>query len=211
MEKSCIHHVEFGVRNGEEYVRKFRQQYKFALIGTRFTKHLKQWVLLSGTARILLTQQLLPFINSTSDIYHVPWIQSSSLNEKHSLPHLDSVYNVALKVKNIKEITEKLSRSGVSIVKPLQTVADADGEVKLATVKSCIGNVVHTLIDDAGYKGLFLPKFNLPDMKELQLNSSETLTTHFDHVTFACNCGDSEQVLNWYSNNFGMRRFLMNR
>ncbi|WAR21881.1 HPDL-like protein [Mya arenaria] len=208
MQDCCVHHVEFGVRNGEEYLRKFKNQYKFALVATRFTKHLKQWVLLSGTARILLTQQMSPLANSVSDVYHVPWSRLLQANQEPSLSSIDSVYNVALQVKNIQAITERLSRSGVTIAKPLQTASDNHGEVKLAIVRSCIGNVVHTLIEDAGYKGPFLPQFTpVSDSGD----QSQKLTTHLDHVTFACDSGDSGRILDWYSNCFGMRRFLISR
>lgn len=210
MEECCVHHIEFGVRNGDEYVRKFIQHYKFALAAKRYTNLLKQWLLKSGTATVLLTQQCSTDGTSYNDKYCVGWAaedQNDGTTGYHS--DVDSVYNVALKVKDLAKVLEKLSRSDVRVLKPAARYTDDHGSVNLAVVKSCLGNVIHTLIDDSKYNGVFLPDFIVEN--DYCGTRSGELVSHFDHVTFACECGDSGRVLDWYSQHFGMRRFLINR
>ena len=204
MQDCCVHHVEFGVRNGDKFQRKFASQYKFFLAGTRFLPNIKQWVLKSQNATVLVTQPLSPEQLSI-DPYFVPWQQNIS---DCIQTELDSVFNVALKVKNLKECIAKLTRSGIEVLKEPRTVKDAHGVVRLAVVKSCVGNVVHTLIQSDEYSGEFLPGFDsLKPVNEV----SKQLVSHFDHVAFVLERGDSKRVLDWYSHHLGMRRFLINR
>ncbi|XP_045190695.2 4-hydroxyphenylpyruvate dioxygenase-like protein [Mercenaria mercenaria] len=212
MEDSCVHHIEFSVRDGENLQRTLLHQYKFSLAATRVNSRLKQWVLKSGSATCLLTQQISSENEQVQDQYFVEAgeVFDGAINK--SSGQIDSVFNVALKVKNIASCVEKLSRSGVKILRPVKKYNDKYGEISLAVVKSCIGNVVHTLIQDENYSGVFLPGFNPVDNvhnNDLQLAQS-SLVTHFDHVTFACDCGDSDRILEWYSKCFGMKRFMMN-
>lgn len=210
MNDCCVHHVEFGVTNGEEFVRRLRNEYNLSLICARSTKQIQQWVLKSGTARFLITQHKNKGdANFIFDPYHVPWTNEKSTSGVQTSAKIDSVFNVALKVKDITTILDRCSRSKCDVIKPLHTVSDCNGTVIMAIVRSCIGNVVHTLIDDSDYRGLFLPEFVPAD--EVVMLAREQLTTHFDHVTFACECGGSTKVLDWYSEVFGMRRFLINR
>ena len=209
MEDCCVHYVEFGVRNGDENVRRFTQHYKFELAATRKTEQLKQWVLTSGIATVLLTQQELSVVDAVQDKYSVGWSPGGQNEGSNtSTCAIDSVYNVALKVRDLTKCVDKLSRSGVTILKAITKVADSHGSVRMAMVRSCLGNVVHTLIDDSDYKGVFLPEFEIEDK---YIPGGSELVTHFDHVTFACDCGDSGRIIDWYANNFGMRRFLINK
>ncbi|XP_060570858.1 4-hydroxyphenylpyruvate dioxygenase-like protein [Ruditapes philippinarum] len=214
MEDSCVHHVEFCVRDGETLQRTFLQQYKFSLAATRVTKLLKQWVLKSGTATCLITQQISSENNQSQDQYFVESEKNFDCKERQQTRKLDTVFNVALKVKNVASSVERLSRSGVKVLRPVEKYSDKFGEISIAVVKSCIGNVVHTLIQDDEYSGIFLPGFNPVDSVHNNVSSEETLAptlvTHFDHVTFACNCGDTNHILEWYSKCFGMRRFMIN-
>ena len=211
MEDSCVHHIEFCVKDGETLQRRFLQQYKFSLASTRVTKHLKQWVLKSGSAIYLLTQPISSDNERCQDPYFVGSERDLDGTDKQQAEKRDTVFNVALKVKNVANSVERLSRSGVKVLRPVEKYSDKFGEISIAVVKSCIGNVVHTLIQDDKYNGIFLPGFNPVDSVSSQLSGDNILVTHFDHVTFACNCGDSNDILEWYSKCFGMRRFIINR
>lgn len=211
MEDSCVHHIEFSVSDGEKLQRNLCNQYKFILAATRFKNQLKQWVLKSGSATWLITQLISSESESVEDQYFVDCSRRCDRTDNKSQNGIDTVFNVALKVKNVASCIERLSRSGVEVVRPVKTYSDIHGQVTVAVVKSCIGNVVHTLIDDAKYKGVFLPDFqSLERSKETLGCQDNLLVTHFDHVTFACNCGDSDRILQWYSRCFGMKRFMMN-
>ncbi|CAK9305052.1 unnamed protein product [Gordionus sp. m RMFG-2023] len=45
------------------------------------------------------------------------------------------------------------------IVQPVTEISDEFGCLKYAIIRSCVGNVVHTLIDDSEYGGPFLPNY----------------------------------------------------
>ena len=201
MEDCCVHHVEFGVRNGDEFQRKFASQYKFVLSATRFLSNLKQWVLKSQKATVLVTQPVSDQLSG--DPYFVPWGQNLS-----DYVQTDSVFNVALQVKDVQKCVDEMTRSGIVVLKEPQTVRDGNGSVSVAVVKSCVGNVVHTLVQKDDYQGVFLPGFDsFKPIKDIDL----PLVSHFDHIAFVLERGESSKVLDWYSRCFGMRRFLINR
>ncbi|KAL3864295.1 hypothetical protein ACJMK2_005989 [Sinanodonta woodiana] len=216
MKKLSIHHIEIGVQNGEECHKKLARQYGLSLVATRENDFLKQWVLKSGTATILLTQ-LTGGTGSQSlekDPYYVPSNLFSSCKYPRgtieSTPNVvDTVYNIAFDVRNIDSCLNRLAKADATLLKPVKILEDSDGKVKIATVKSCVGNVVHTLVESDGYMGTFLPGFTSENAATDCVNSD--MISHFDHVTFACNCGDSVDVQNWYEKSFGMRRFFINR
>lgn len=132
----------------------------------------------------------------------------------------DSVVNVALRVKDVDATLERLVVQGVHILQAVQTLSDASGYVRLCTVKSCVGNVVHTLVDDSNYAGAFLPGFQSVDsVEQILVDSSDPKCheisrgdiTHVDHIAFACQVGSSASIMHWYERCFGMKRFFINR
>lgn len=220
MDTKCIHHVEFGVQNGLKHVKSFLRQYKFQLAGIRTTPAAKQWLLCTRAVRFLITE----LTKDISTTHRDPYIHSWSFSPKGDVPKHDSVFNVALRVKNIDGCVARLAKHNVQIVKPLQTISDRAGSVRVCTVKSCVGNVVHTLVDDSEYSGLFLPGFErienncdliLDDQgateSNARLSPSPSDLHHIDHVTFCTHCGSSANVINWYEKCFGMKRFFINR
>ena len=100
------------------------------------------------------------------------------------------------------------------ILKPCQK-----GNIRLSVVKSCCGNVIHSLISkEEGSKKEYLPGFEpmtKEDMKSFDSinpwNENCLRTTHMDHITYVCYGGDSRKILAWYHEIFGMRRFLVNK
>ncbi|KAK7111096.1 4-hydroxyphenylpyruvate dioxygenase-like protein [Littorina saxatilis] len=219
MDPKCVHHVEFGVQNGLKHVQKFLSQYRFRLAGTRITPGAKQWLVCSHAVRFLITELTKDIAAISHDPYVHPWAFPSNPVSK---PQGDSVFNVALRVSNIEGCVNRLAKEKVQLVKPLQTISDECGSVRVCTIKSCVGNVVHTLVDDSKYSGLFLPGFDISEDshhvfidkndKETSVPSSPSLNDlhHIDHVTFCTNCGSSASVISWYERCFGMKRFFIN-
>ena len=215
----CVHHIEFGVRNGLRQVKQFLSQYKFRLAGTRSTPGAKQWLLCSHAIRFLITELTQDFSAITHDPYLHPWVFPS---ENASTLQRDSVFNVALRVHDIEGCVNRLSNQNVQIIKPLQTISDNSGSVRMCSIKSCVGNVVHTLVDDSRYSGLFLPGFvSTENCGKISSGKNEAETWkekevagdlhYIDHVTLCTHCGSSASVISWYERCFGMKRFLINR
>lgn len=242
MEDTCVCYSEIGVRNGEEFLQKLEQQYDFHLVATRVTEILKQWVMQSSQVKLLVTE--INNVNKEADLAHVvsgdttsdhvcnghtqddpyfmPWCDFIDKHENRichdnmkSVCNFDSVFNVAFTISNLETTIEHLKRNGVTILKPIHSVKDRHGEIQLAVVKSCIGNVIHTLIEFRGYNGPFLPHFDTATCRPVLEIRSEKLRSvplsNVDHVAFACKCGQSFGVLEWYETCFGMKRFLVNR
>ncbi|CAL1538262.1 unnamed protein product [Lymnaea stagnalis] len=99
------------------------------------------------------------------------------------------------------------------MVKPLHDVFDAVGSVKTCTVKSCVGDVYHTLVEVGDYPGYFLPGFTpvSDDSADLKSCDNETLLMSFDHVAIAVEMNQSVATIEWYEKCFGMKRFLINK
>ena len=92
-------------------------------------------------------------------------------------------------------------------------ISDVFGDVTYAVIKSCVGNVVHTLIDRSRYGGQFLPGFTASDhvTEGCQQTSALRHSLTFDHVALVLGHGRSQQVITWYEKCFGMQRFFINR
>lgn len=153
---------------------------------------------------------------------------------------IDSVFNVALVVRDVDEVTRRVETQGGCVLRKPTILKDSHGQVKYSIVTSCLGNVVHTLIDKQDYSGEFLPgfeSFSIDNNKSFSLKSKsdggehtsmdglqqqpvtdysnnlngDPLFTHFDHVALACKSGKSEELIEWYQHCFGMKRFAANR
>ena len=118
------------------------------------------------------------------------------------------MFNVCLEVGNVEEVTNRCRDSGTLVVQDPCSIANGDGEVTYSRVKSIVGNVEHSLVNTKKYAGFFLPGF-LPCPESNRIGCSHK-TNYMDHVTYVCNPGESQGILDWYARCFGMRRFLVN-
>ena len=234
MDSCSIHYLEFGVKDGLGIARRLYHQYGFKPIAIRKSLRAKHWVLSSGTARFVVTEPIEPnrtsrlqtpadnINNLQSDPYFVDFSDEDTKSSSTEHGQIrDSVFNVAFVVTDVLKHVQKLMQSGVQLVKPVSSLSDEHGTVWTATVKSCVGNVVHTLVQKTGYNGIFLPGFNSienddelfacnEEKDSLSYKCSPKLT-HIDHITFAANCGSADEILCWYERCFGMKRFFINR
>lgn len=124
----------------------------------------------------------------------------------------DSVFNVAFEVKNIDSCLKRLNQQGVTFTKSLRTIHDGEGFIKTCMVKSCVGDIHHTLIERTNYSGIFLPGFTpASDSDNINNTTTDPMLECFDHVALAVDMDTSMTVIQWYEKCFGMRRFLINR
>lgn len=72
---------------------------------------------------------------------------------------IDSVFNVALVVKNVDDVTNRVRSLGGQVLQEPTDICDDFGRVRYSIVASCCGNIVHTLLDKVGYDGEFLPGY----------------------------------------------------
>lgn len=209
-----LHHVEIGIHDGQAALRKFVNQFQFRLRATRVTDFCNQWVVEKGQARFLLTELKTDALHLAkkceNDYYTSLWDQSKDSGKRD---FIDSVFNIALEVRDVRRCLNRVIAGGGTLVRPLRNITSSEGDVQLATVKSCVGNVIHSVINSHDYKGQFLPGFVAYscEVDPSAVNASSIDITHIDHVTLACWPERSGTVLQWYEDCFGMKRFLINR
>ncbi|XP_071946875.1 4-hydroxyphenylpyruvate dioxygenase-like protein [Antedon mediterranea] len=121
---------------------------------------------------------------------------------------IDSVYDVSFHVKNVEESFEKAVCGGAEPVCEPKIIQDAYGEVSIAAVRSCVGDVIHTLLNTENYTGVFLPGFT--ECLDLNNDGKMDQNIYFDHVTYVCPIGETERVLKWYEKCFGLKRLKIN-
>ncbi|KAH9492365.1 hypothetical protein Btru_026360 [Bulinus truncatus] len=209
----CVHHIEIGVVDGLGTVEIFKLQYDFKVVAYRKSLVADQWLLVSNNTRFLITS----LKTSDGDLlkaddYVINWSHTASHSQP---PTKDSVFNIAFQVKDIDAFIQRLENHGTSFVKPLRTVSEpaAGGCVRTCVVKSCVGDVYHTLIEKSDYNGDFLPGFTSVangDGPESD-HQPHTSLMSFDHAALAVEMKTSMSVIGWYEKCFGMKRFLINR
>ncbi|CAH8550970.1 unnamed protein product [Dicrocoelium dendriticum] len=155
-----------------------------------------------------------------------------ALSENGSVPHLngmkrpyprtDGPFDIAFEVKDVHQICDRVRRINGSsyILAEPEVHADQNGCVTMAVIRSCVGEVVHTLLDTSNYRGMFLPGYvslesiSLADVAE-HLQQSATLHASvdvvcLDHVALVCNPTELDHILHWYSQVFEMTRVTCN-
>lgn len=195
MRLSALHHVELGVSNGKKIVSYFMDKLGYSLRGRRETAVNTQWVIGSHKSIFIVTEN--------KKFYRpefVPFSQFSS-----SVNQVDTVFNVALEVKNLEHVTNKMQKGGGKLFHPVTEVEDKTGKVRYSIVGSCCGNIIHTLLDKSQYQGSFLPTF-----QESFTARGEEPFTHVDHLTYVCHPGESQNIIKWYQNCLGMQKFQTN-
>ena len=199
MHLTALHHVELCVANGKKIASYFTDKLGYSLRATRETAISKQWVVGSQKSLFVVTQRK---INHGISFESSPFT-SFCCGDDHQI---DSVFNVALEVKNIESVTARMQKLGGTLHQPVTQVEDESGVVKYSIVGSCCGNVVHTLLDKSKYKGKFLPTFD----SSRCISRNEEPITHCDHLTYVCYPGKSESIISWYKECLGMHKFKTN-
>lgn len=208
-----VHHVRFATKS-------LWQTCETLIKGFGFTLHCLfkrgseiNLVLKSNQSVIMLNK-----IQTLSSVYH-PFKYHSEISDWCT--QRDGPFDIALEVADVHEVCERVSRfSGFdNILLEPTTYTDYDGKIVLGVVKSCVGNLLHTIIDSSQYEGLFLPGYTLPgqsandDLEEV-LNENESNPNSFvkytDHIAIAGEIGDSDTFVNWYKTVFGMERIFIN-
>lgn len=153
------------------------------------------------------------FYYQQNDNFVINWAAPTNHSSNFpTLPVKDSVFNVAFEVKNIDSCLKRLNQQGVTFTKSLRTIHDGEGFIKTCMVKSCVGDIHHTLIERTNYSGIFLPGFTpASDSDNINYTTTDPMLECFDHVALAVDMDTSMTVIQWYEKCFGMRRFLINR
>ena len=201
---TALHHVELCVANGKNMVSYFTDKLGFSLRAWRETLFSQQWVVGSQKSTFVVTERKNEAPEHTKTSSSAPFT-AFCCSKRH---RIDSVFNVALEVKNVESVTERMRSEGGTLFHPVTEVEDDFGKVRYSIVGSCCGNVVHTLLDKTSYRGFFLPTFHEIVSDTIK---HEDLITHVDHMTYVCRPGESSEIIRWYEKCLGAEKFVTNR
>uniref|UniRef100_A0A7E4VHQ2 4-hydroxyphenylpyruvate dioxygenase n=1 Tax=Panagrellus redivivus TaxID=6233 RepID=A0A7E4VHQ2_PANRE len=123
--------------------------------------------------------------------------------------HGDFVKDVAYGVDDIETVLAQVTAAGGTILKPLETLSDEHGSIRVATIASFQGDLVHTLIEDKeSYAGIFLPGFTaVDDYPMSQRLGALTNIDYIDHVVENYAEHEAQPVADWYNQNLNLTRF----
>nr|XP_033812756.1 4-hydroxyphenylpyruvate dioxygenase-like isoform X2 [Geotrypetes seraphini] len=126
---------------------------------------------------------------------------------EHLIKHGDGVKDVAFEVEDCDFIVQKARERGAVIIKEPWIEEDKYGKVKFAVLQT-FGDTTHTLVEKAGYKGLFLPGYEALLFKDPLSPKLPSITLDFiDHIVG--NQPDDEMlpVVEWYQKTLLFHRF----
>lgn len=122
--------------------------------------------------------------------------------------HGDHVKDVSFTVNDLDHIVERAKQFGAKVVRDVWEESDESGSVRMATLQT-YGDVTHTLIERANYKGAFLPGYkpNISSTDPLEELLPITDLLYVDHVVG--NQPDDQMVpaTQWYENALQFHRF----
>ncbi|CAM4787906.1 unnamed protein product [Rotaria magnacalcarata] len=211
-ETSGFRHIEFHTIQPNHTLDVLVRIYGFQIIAQRTTLNYSQWFLESYECQLLISSLLNSDLNdeiiSSNNYYDIltPIIRNQTTRDL--ILDRDTVFNIALHVKSIQSILDK--NSDVQVLVSLRHAIDEYGSIEYACIKSCIGNVVHTLIDTSQYSGSCLPGFTPVSIS--RQNEFTPLMIHgIDHIAFAVDKHSALSSIAWYEKIFGMKRFMVNQ
>ncbi|KAA3671365.1 uncharacterized protein DEA37_0013885, partial [Paragonimus westermani] len=137
----------------------------------------------------------------------------------------DRPFDIALEVHDVNQVCDRLRRFGSGednvLLDPI-THSDYHGKIDMAVVRSCLPGVLHTVLDTSQYNGLFLPGYTVPELgteptlkrklgeQKSAIHSDPANIVCLDHIALACHTGESDHVIRWYDEVFGMERASVN-
>ncbi|XP_060951234.1 4-hydroxyphenylpyruvate dioxygenase-like protein [Limanda limanda] len=225
---SRLHHISLHVSNAGKVAKDLVSKFKFRLFASRLTGGSRQLAFRKGAAVFLLNERANRSHGKVNEEPphppHPPRPQQVKVgNQTHDSSErclydvspdfpVDTASNVCFEVEDVERSFIHLQRLGCSFLVPPTTVQDDGGPVTYSVVKSVVGNVCHTLIDRTRYEGAFLPGFEIHERDSgLEDEDTSCPITHFDHITYACPRKTTHQVMRWYEQLFGFKRFFIDR
>ncbi|XP_068949236.1 4-hydroxyphenylpyruvate dioxygenase-like protein [Petaurus breviceps papuanus] len=187
-------HISFHVPRGQPLARYLQRCFGFWPVAVREAGGWRQLALRSGDA-VFLVNEGAPG-GREGPLYDV--------DPAHAVP---TASNVCFEVADVRGALGALRELGCSVAVQPQTVADAQGTVTYAVVRSPVGNLSHTLLERGAYRGPFLPGFQECDPPDG--HGQHGWFSHVDHVALACPRGSSGAWLRWYQECLGFRRFSL--
>jgi len=185
-------YVEFFVGNARQAAHYYRSAFGFRLAAycgpETGTRDRASYVLVQNRIRIVLTTPL----KADHPISH------------HLRMHGDGVRDIALWVDDAEAAWRETTRRGAPGVRAPETLRDEHGEVRLAAIAT-YGDVIHTFVERANYRGAFLPGFQTVEGDDLVARPAGL--THIDHIVGNVGWGEMNRWVDFYRDTMGFRMF----
>lgn len=181
-----IDHVELYVGNAHQAAHFYRTMFGFDITAYRGLetgdRQRASYVIEQGKIRLILTTALTPDHEVA----------------RHCQLHGDGVKVIALAVHDVDASIEAVRQRGATIVSRPETLEDANGKWRIATIRT-YGETVHTFVDRKNYKGVFAPgfaPFNAP-------KATPTGMVAIDHMVGNVELGAMNHWVNFYASTMG--------
>ncbi|GFT22267.1 4-hydroxyphenylpyruvate dioxygenase [Nephila pilipes] len=205
-----VHHLELCVCDANDTLKRLRK-YGFKLFAKRQTPFCESLAVKLGRIILVVSQRHYNAVIHNDAIRSEPLTILCCEDNSQTQHSIDTVFNLAFSVKkaDLNKITENIKSIGGKVIQPPTQVQDEHGTLTYAIIKSCCGNIVHTLINKDDYHGPFCTGFETVESDTCgEVLDNNTLDIDYiDHVTFACYSGNSESIIEFYEKCFGMNRF----
>ncbi|XP_074122215.1 4-hydroxyphenylpyruvate dioxygenase-like protein [Sminthopsis crassicaudata] len=192
-------HISLHVPRGQPLARDLQRCFGFRPVAVREAGGWRQLALRSGDA-VFLVNESAPGSRAGREgpLYDV--------DPAHAVP---TASNVCFEVADVRGAVGALRELGCQVAVPPRAVADAQGAVTYAVVRSPVGNLSHTLLERGAYRGPFLPGFQGCGGPDGPDPGPGHWFSHVDHIALACPRGSSSSWRRWYQECLGFRRFSL--
>ena len=142
-----------------------------------------------------------------SFLSYEPGSASTERMGRHLTDHGDGVKDVCFSVEDLDAIVARARARGAKVVRDIWEEEDADGKCRFATVQT-YGETTHTFVDRSSYKGIFLPGYEKPRIKDALLQHlPPTGVLFIDHIVGNQPDLTMEDAAKWYEQNLMFHRF----
>ncbi len=185
-------YIEFYVGNAKQSAVFYRAAFGFQLMAYRGpetgVRDRASYLLTQGKIRIVLTSPLGP----------------DGPIAEHVRQHGDGVRDLAFWVDDARDAWRKAVERGARSVQEPAVLSDSDGEVVTAAIAT-YGDTIHTIVERANYRGLFLPGF-VPATSEF--NPASVGLKYVDHCVGNVELGRMNEWVGFYERVLGFYNLL---
>uniref|UniRef100_A0A914Z0A0 4-hydroxyphenylpyruvate dioxygenase n=1 Tax=Panagrolaimus superbus TaxID=310955 RepID=A0A914Z0A0_9BILA len=194
MEVSNFHHVEFTVSNALQASFWYCVNFGFEKFAERKAKNWKTNEIAIRNGKVIL-------------VFKCPMLSNVKELTDDLIIHGDFIKDVAYSVDNIENVVQRILESNGFILSPIKIISDKNGSVKIAKIASLQGSLVHSIIQNIDYKGIFLPNFNSIENFTLSQKLGRIPILSLDHVVENYDEDITESVADWYGKILNLTRF----
>ncbi|KAL3110042.1 hypothetical protein niasHT_015645 [Heterodera trifolii] len=190
----CFHHIEFFVSNAKQASFWHCFHFDFRRFAQRQTENASEIAIRKGPIIFVFKCSISP-----EDLEGI----GAEVGKRG-----DFVKDVSYEVDNLDAVLATLQENELELLAPKQMITDQNGCLFVAKIAGSAGSIVHTLIQNIDYRGLFMPGFRpIADFSLTSTLLPSISLLCLDHVVEAHPEQSLGNVVDWYQQTLQMRRF----